>query len=159
MNTILHILLSKIKRLGASGQMLSWFSSYLDRTQCVRHNGGISTEQIFKCGIPQGSRLGPTLFIFYINDVLNCADRNINIMFADDCVLYKSDTCCDCILGCLQYSLDNYVHWSKENNMYLNTSKTKAIVKTLSGKMTLSGKTHFFTTKCHPKDTKLSDTN
>ena len=124
-----NMLLSKIKRLGASGQMLSWFSSYLDRTQRVRHNGGISTEQIFKCGIPQGSCLGPTLFIFYINDVFNCVDRNINIMmFADDCVLYKSDTCCDRILGCLQYSLDNYVHWGKENNMYLNTSKTKAML-------------------------------
>ena len=49
------ILLTKLKTLGASGKMLTWFYSYLDRTQRVRHNGLISTELDFKCGIPQGS--------------------------------------------------------------------------------------------------------
>ena len=124
-----NILLSKIKALGASGKMLQWFDSYLDRTQCVRHNGSTSAEQKFKCGIPQGSCLGPTLFIFYINDVFAKIDRNVNmIMFADDCVLYKSDSCCDCILESLQNGLDSYVEWGEENNMHLNVTKTKSML-------------------------------
>ena len=77
----------------------------------------MTMSQRFKCGIPQGSCLGPSLFIFYINDVFDCIDRNINMMmFADDCVLYKSDLCCDRILGCLQTGLDSYVTWGRENN-------------------------------------------
>ena len=123
------MLLRKLQVLGASGKMLQWFFSYLDRTQRVRHNGNISTEQKFICGIPQGSCLGPTLFIFYINDVFSRIDNNLRMMmFADDCVLYKSDICCDRILECLQKGLDDYVTWGVENNMYLNASKTKTML-------------------------------
>ena len=94
-----NMLLSKIQTLGASGRMLQWFFSYLNRTQCVRHNGKVSMEQKFVCGIPQGSCLGPTLFLFYINDVFTHIDNNVRmLMFADDCVLYKSDICCGHIL-------------------------------------------------------------
>ena len=75
--------------------MLNWFNSYLNRTQRVRHNGCISRELDFTCGIPQGSCLGPTLFIFYINDVFRCINDVNIMMFADDCVLYKSHECCD----------------------------------------------------------------
>ena len=124
-----NILLTKLQGLGASGKMLNWFCSYLNRTQCVRHSGQVSTELKFKCGIPQGSCLGPTLFIFYINDVFRYIGNDINIMmFADDCVLYKSDIICDTILECLQKGLDNYVSWGRDNNMYLNASKTKSML-------------------------------
>ena len=121
-----NTLLTKLQMLGASGRMLNWFSSYLNRTQRVRHNGEISTELLFKCGIPQGSCLGPTLFIFYIKDVFMQIDQNVSIMmFADDCVLYKSDICCDHILRDLQNGLDNYETWGQQNNMHLNASQTK----------------------------------
>ena len=124
-----NMLLTKIQAIGASGKMLQWFHSYLDRSQRVRHNGKISREEKFKCGIPQGSCLGPTLFIFYINDVFTRIDGDIRMMmFADDCVLYKNDVCCDRILECLQRGLNSYVEWGVENNMYLNTNKTKAML-------------------------------
>ena len=56
-------------------------------------------------------------------------DEDVKIMmFADDCVLYKSDGNCDHILVCLQRNLDNYVKWGKENNMYLNASKSKTML-------------------------------
>ena len=126
-----NILLSKIKSLGVSGKMLTWFNSYLDRTQRVRHNGNVSNEVKFQCGIPQGSCLGPTLFVFYINDVFRSINENVNIMmFADDCVLYNSHESCDNVLDDLQIGLDNYVEWGRKNNMHLNAGKTKAMLIT-----------------------------
>ena len=124
-----NILLTKLQTLGVSGKMLTWFQSYLDRTQCVRHNGEVSTETKFRCGIPQGSCLGPTLFIFYINDVFMHIDNDIRVMmFADDCVLYKSEMCCNSIVTRLQNGLSEYVTWGLNNNMHLNVSKTKAML-------------------------------
>ena len=109
--------------------MLNWFSSYLDRTQRVRYNGMISKEFKFKCGIPQGSCLGPALFIFYINDVLNHIDGNLHMkMFADDCVLYKSGVSCDRILTDLQNGPNSYEDWGCHNDMHLNASKTKTML-------------------------------
>ena len=121
-----NILLSKLQTLGISGKMLTWFYSYLDRKQRVRHNGNISSETKFRCGIPQGSCLGPTLFIYYINDVFTHINDGINMMmFADDCVLYKSDQCCISIMNALQKGLNEYVTWGQNNNMHMNVSKTK----------------------------------
>ena len=124
-----NILLTKLQALGLSGMMLNWFSSYLDRTQRVRHNGYSSNELKFRCGIPQGSCLGPTLFIFYINAVFDNVDNNVKMMmFADDCVLYKSHQESDIVLNNLQTGLNDYVQWGIENNMHLNVSKTKAML-------------------------------
>ena len=124
-----NILLAKLQGLGVSGKMLDWFFSYLDRTQRVRHDGNISDECKFKCGIPQGSCLGPTLFIFYINDVFMRITNDVKIMmFADDCVLYKSDEKCDVIIDILQESLNVYIDWGADNNMHLNVKKTKAMI-------------------------------
>ena len=125
-----HNMLSfKLQTLGTSGRMLQRFYGYLDRMQRVRHDGKSSKEQTFICGIPQGSCLGLTLFIFYINDIYTRIDNSIQMMmFADDCVLYKRDSCCDRILECLQKGLNDYVTWGVENNMYLNASKTKTML-------------------------------
>ena len=124
-----NILLHKLKALGVSGKMLKWFNSYLDRVQYVRHNGNLSHETKFKCGIPQGSCLGPTLFILYINTVFNSINEDVKIMmFADDCVLYKSHEQCTNVLEKLQEGLNEYVEWGVVNNMHLNASKTKAML-------------------------------
>ena len=88
-----NILLSKLQALGLSGNVLSWFNSYLNRTQRVRHNALISDELNFTCGIPQGSCLGPTLFIFYINDVFRRINDVNVMMFADDCKCYDICRC------------------------------------------------------------------
>ena len=124
-----NLLLNKLQELGIGGKMLSWFDSYLDRTQRVRHNGRMSTEVKFRCGIPQGSCLGPTLFIFYINDVFRHVNDDIQMMmFADDCVLYKSHVCANIVLEYLQIGLNEYVDWGRNNNMFLNAGKTKSMM-------------------------------
>ena len=121
------ILLDKLRKIRLSYNSLSWFESYLNRTQVVRYNGMISSPCIFKQGIPQGSCLGPTLFIFYINDLFRHV-RDVNIlMFADDCVLYKSGKNWGPIQEALQQALNVYVRWGEDHNLKLNVTKTKAM--------------------------------
>ena len=70
-DTVDHvILLKKLAHYGIRGTALKWFESYLNnREQYVTYNGISSSKQRIKCGIPQGSKLGPLLFFIYINDL------------------------------------------------------------------------------------------
>jgi len=78
-------LLKKLDHYGIRGIALDWFKSYLsNRKQCVILNGVTSSLKPITHGVPQGSILGPLLFILYINDIVNCSDRLLFILFADD---------------------------------------------------------------------------
>ena len=81
------ILMFKLQSLGICRIMLSWFLSYLNRYQTIRFNGRSSNQLKVLSGIPQGSILGPTLFISYIKDLFNLVPNVRVKMFADDCVL------------------------------------------------------------------------
>ena len=77
-------LLSKLSGYGISGKLLSWIEDFLsDRMQYVSVNGVSSEKVSVTSGVPQGSVLGPTLFIYYINDLPSIATTPIKI-FADD---------------------------------------------------------------------------
>ena len=81
-------LLFKLKSIGISGKLLNWFSNYLaDRKQCVVINGNTSEFKLVEAGVPQGSILGPLLFLVYINDIVRELDCNVRL-FADDTSLY-----------------------------------------------------------------------
>jgi len=70
---------------GVGGHALEWFNSYLlKRCQAVYINGVLSDKAILKCGVSQGSILGPLLFLIYINDLTNIADYATTRMYADD---------------------------------------------------------------------------
>ena len=77
-------LLFKLRRAGIRGKLLSWFSDYLsNRYQRVLIPGGISTLYHIQAGVPQGSILGPLLFLIFINDIVDDIKANINLL-ADD---------------------------------------------------------------------------
>ena len=85
-DTVNHeILLCKLERYGFDYKALDLLKNYLtDRTQRCQLNGMLSDQRRITCGIPQGSILGPLLFIIYINDLPNCLKRTTPRMFADD---------------------------------------------------------------------------
>ena len=89
-DTIDHrILLRKLYPYGIRGSMLKWMESYLtDRSQFVVFDGKVSETRGIKCSVPQGSILGPLLFIISVNDICNVSPLLFKILYADDtCVL------------------------------------------------------------------------
>ena len=89
-DTVNHrILLSKLEHYGILGCALAWFRSYLsDRKQYVSVNGSNSNLLSITCGVPQGSVLGPLLFLIYINDLPNASKKLTFYLFADDTNIY-----------------------------------------------------------------------
>ena len=91
-DTIGHsVILQKLSTYGVKDKELEWFNSYLFNRKnyvCVDRNIS-SSEQVY-CGVPQGSILGPLLFIIFINDLSNYIERASVIIYADDTVLYVS---------------------------------------------------------------------
>lgn len=121
---IVHsILITKLEMLGVSQSLIFFFSSYLsDRKLVVSVNGYCSAEYTQTSGVPQGSNLGPLLFIIYINDIFDIINHSTSVMFADDNKIYKSISC-DKDCSELQTDINKVVHWCRENGMELNTSK------------------------------------
>ena len=86
-----EILLKKLQVYGIRGVTLSWFRNYLlDRQQYVAVNGASSDLLTIQCGVPQGSILGPLLFLIYINDIINTTSLLSFILFADDTNIFYS---------------------------------------------------------------------
>ena len=90
-DTVTHKrLLGKLESYGIDGNLYGWIQSVLEgRTQKVVVDGETSGQASVKSGIPQGSVLGPLLFLIFINDLAEHTTSTIRL-FADDCVMYKS---------------------------------------------------------------------
>ena len=89
-DTVDHrILLNKLYAYGIRGNILKWYESYLtDRSQYATYDGMQSNTLSIRCGVPQGSILGPLLFVIYMNDICNVSEFLFTILYADDtCVL------------------------------------------------------------------------
>ena len=92
-DTVDHsVLLHKLHYYGVRGTAHNWFTSYLDgRTQTTQINSKISSKQNLTCGVPQGSVLGPLLFLLYINYIYMTSSKFKFHLFADDTNLLYAD--------------------------------------------------------------------
>lgn len=122
------ILVQKLEKYGVRGKVKDLLTSYLtDRYQIVEVDGIKSEKLKIDFGVPQGSVLGPLLFLFYVNDLPNFFDEFL-IMFADD----NSYLCCgksmENTLSSLQDNVDKFSDYFKTNRLFLNVSKTVFIV-------------------------------
>lgn len=130
-DTVDHsLLMCKLEWFGLSGSVLRLFKSYLcDRKQSVCVNGEQSDDVVVTSGVPQGSILGPLLFVLYVNDLPKCVNFSNVLMYADDVKLYKAIvSTSDCKL--LQMDLDAVYKWCCKWKLALNISKCSVITFT-----------------------------
>ena len=131
-DTVNHrILLQKMYKLGFRGIMLNWFESYLsNRKQFVNINNCNSHMTDVSIGVPQGSVLGPLLFLLYINDMSE-STRELNfIHFADDTTVFTSGKDQDAVMRVVNQELTHIDEWLKANRLSLNVEKTSFMVIT-----------------------------
>lgn len=124
-----QILLDKLSHYGVRGVALQWFRDYIcGRRQYVNLKGIDSGLENIVFGVPQGSILGPLLFIVYINDFVFCSCDVQKILFADDTNLFVSHTNMNYLEKFLNDRLAEVETWFKCNKLSLNISKTFYIV-------------------------------
>ena len=139
-DTVDHLILgNKLENYGIRGNNLKWIISYLsDRTQVTKANNTISESKRVVCGVPQGSILGPLLFLLYVNDLPKCVNHSNVKLYADDTVIFDSDPIIENVYNRLQLSLDVFGMWCLQNKLTVNTGKTKIMAFTAS-KQKLTG--------------------
>ena len=116
----------KLKSYGITGVEYDWFKSYLTaRNQQTFVNGFPSTKKEIICGIPQGSILGPLLFLIYINDLPNCLESTVPGLYADDTQIFASSHDTKDLIEKLNSDLVIIMDWLNVNKLQSHAKKTK----------------------------------
>ncbi len=132
-DTVDHaILCQKLVKYGMTHGVVKWFHSYLhDRTQCTVFEGHISSPRKVTCGVPQGSILGPLLFILYLNDLPSVLMNSTITMYADDTAIYYESNDMSELEVMLQEDMNLIYNWLCVNKLSLNVAKSKSMVFSL----------------------------
>ena len=113
---------------GIHGKVHDWFSSYLNnRSQFVQYNDYNSEKKHITHGVPQGSILGPLLFIIYTNDFSRSSDLLFSILFADDTSVFIEGTNYDKIIAILNKELKQIDIWLKVNKLTIHIYKKNSL--------------------------------
>ena len=114
---------------------MNWFNSYLTgRRQRTLANVTLSEYRNITCGVPQGSILGPALFILFVNDMPDSVQNSKISQYADDTVLYASGENEADIAVNLNFDLGRLTKWCRENKLHINSKKTKYLTFCPRGK-------------------------
>ena len=126
-DTVDHqILLRKLELYGIKGQALTLLKSYLtNRKQKCQIKNSFSSERLIKCGVPQGSILGPLFFLLYVNDLPQCLNKTKPCLFADDTNLTASGDSITDVEIAANSDLENLRKWLIANKLSLNVAKTE----------------------------------
>ncbi len=126
-DTVNHkVLLRKLQSLGVSDRSNQWFESYLSRRkQQTKIDNACSPEHTVMHGVPQGSILGPLLFLIFINDLNSSVELCGTSMYADDTAVFYFAKDVDELAVSIQYDMQSISYWMRQNRLSLNVSKTK----------------------------------
>ena len=131
-DTVNHeILLQKLYKYGIRGVSYNWFQNYLtDRKQYVQIQETKSTLQTIKCGVPQGSTLGPLLFLLYINDIANTSNKLSFRIFADDANVFYTSKDFQDLESTMNEEFSKILKYCATNKLSVNLKKTKFMIIT-----------------------------
>ena len=127
------ILINKLRCYGICGVSLSLISSYLnDRWQSVKVGDASSSLKRCNLGVPQGSVLGPILFLIYVNEIPNISNSFSSCLFADDTSLIFSSSSHNSLVNSCNHGLEAFYEWSCANRLSINSDKTNLMLFTNS---------------------------
>jgi hypothetical protein len=124
------ILVKKLTLYGCDNLTVSWFQTYLEnRNQIVQINGNVRSSALQnKYGVPQGSILGPLLFVLFLNDIIFEVEYCNLSLYADDSNLYRAETNISDLEYRLNHDLGQIETWCANNHMVINTAKSKCML-------------------------------